>query len=261
MHIIGWNELLKNGLPLQQEISLTVGVFDGVHRGHRQLIDCLKTREGTLPVVATFKSNPILLFRPDLYKGDILTYEQKLDRLVEAGCASIILIDFSPEFSKLSGRDFFNCLKDSMKLSHLVLGKDHKLGRNGDTSSEMARERLEPQGIKVDIVEPLIDGDLPVSSTRIRNSIEEGDFNTAEKLLGCRHELNIEGISPVTENNSSWYRRRDIKQVLPLFGRYAVEYDNSGFTFATTIQITEDRLIVENLPDFKSDKLKIFNLL
>ena len=255
MKVVDWNNFVDNGLGIDDPVSFTTGVFDGLHRGHDQLIKCLTSIETNVPVLATFRSNPFRLLRPGKYKGDISTTDQKLELLDAHGCEIVILIDFSLEFSKLSGRDFFKIVRGHLDLSHLVLGKDHKLGNKGDTSSVKAKSILEPQGIIVDIVEPLIDQGKPVSSTRIRAAIEEGDFQTVDRLLGRSHVIDITDAGFTDVNNSPYLRRNDIKQVIPFLGRYAVTLGNGNKTFATKIRINEDGMEFEEKPDFQAETL------
>lgn len=255
MIIIDWNDFAENGINSKQPVSFTTGVFDGLHRGHHQLMECLINQAGTIPVTATFKSNPFLLLKPKNYKGDILSLNQKINLLEQQGCEIVILIDFSMEFSRLSGRDFFAYVRKHLNLSHLVLGLDHKLGNKGDTSSLQAKKQLEPEGIIVDIVEPLIEGGTAISSTRIRAAIEDGDLCTVEKLLGRKHVLDLADLSYINNGNSPYLRRNDIKQVIPFKGKYAVMLENGNETFATEIKFNEDRLVFEKKPDFQAKTL------
>ncbi|MBI9108755.1 MAG: FAD synthetase family protein [Spirochaetales bacterium] len=261
MRIIDWDDFAADGIESDEPVSFTTGVFDGVHLGHYQLLDCLKSQANLKPVLATFVGNPFRLLRPDSFKGDITTLRQKLRLLEDVGCWTVILIDFSMKFSKLSGRDFFAYIIKHLNLSHLVLGKDHKLGNMGDTTAFQAREMLEPMGVKVDIVEPLISAGVPVSSTRIRIAVEEGDFSTVENLLGRKHELDLEGLDIKKGTSSPLIRRNDIKQVIPLRGRYAVDLANGRNAFAAKINILEDRITFDDYPDFQVETLTFNSLL
>lgn len=258
MKIINWNDFTAYGIDSKDPVSFTTGVFDGVHLGHDQLIRCLKS-QNIKPVLATFAENPFRLLRPESYRGDISSLKQKLSLLDEAGCWTVIVIDFSLEFSKLSGRDFFAHITKHLNLSHLVLGKDHKLGSGGDTSAIRAKDMLEPMGIKVDIVEPLISDNMPVSSTRIRKAVEEGDFKAVENLLGRKHQLDLTELN--IENSSPVIWRNDIKQVIPFQGRYAVNLENENNAFAANINILEDRITLSEVPDFQVEKLTFNSLL
>lgn len=261
MKIIDWDSFAADGIDTDAPVSFTTGVFDGVHRGHLQLIECLKS-QNIMPVLATFAENPFRLLRPDNYRGDISSLDQKLDLLEKAGCQAVIVIDFSLNFSKLSGREFFAYIMKHLNLSHLVLGKDHKLGNKGDTSAVKAREMLEPMGIKVDIVEPLITGEMPVSSTRIRKAVEDGDFDIVENLLGRKHVLDLRGYYNMESGNSSpIIRRNDIKQVMPVRGRYAVDLGNGDNAFAVEINMLEEGIKLSKVPDFQVETLTFNSLL
>ena len=255
MRVIDWETFADSGINSNEPVSFTTGVFDGVHRGHRQLIDCLKSMDGLKPVLATFAENPFRLLRPDVYRGDICSLDQKLELLRAAGCWTVIVIDFSLEFSKLSGRDFFAYIMKHLNLGHLVLGKDHKLGNKGDTSAVQAKEMLEPLGVAVDIVQPLIDDGKPVSSTRIRGAVEDGNLDIVKNLLGRRYRLDLRGIKIENENGSPFLWRNEIKQVMPFKGKYAVDLENGSNAFAAKINMLEDRLVFENCPDFQAETL------
>lgn len=261
MRVIDWNRFAEHGIDSNEAVSFTTGVFDGVHLGHRQLIGCLKSQDGLRPVLATFATNPFRLLRPESYRGDISSLDQKLALLEASGCWTVIVIDFSLEFSKLSGRDFFAYIMKHLNLSHLVLGKDHKLGNMGDTTAAQARDMLEPMGVKVDIVDPLISGDKPVSSTRIRIAAEEGDLETVRMLLGRKHSVDLRGIDIATGDSSPFIWRNEIKQVMPLRGRYAVDLEAGSNAFAAKIKMLEDRIIFEDLPDIKAETLTFNSLL
>lgn len=255
MKIIDWDSFADKGIGISAAVSFTTGVFDGLHLGHHQLINCLTSINENLPVIATFTENPFRLLRPESYKGDISTIDQKLELLEAQGCQVVILIDFSMNFSKLSGKEFFKIVRGHLNMSHLVLGKDHKLGNRGDTTALQAKAMLEPEGITVDIVEPLIADNKPVSSSRIRAAIEAGDFETVNRLLGREHVVDIADAGLFDENNSPYLRRNDIKQVVPFTGGYAVTLGWNGKTFATKMKINEDRIVFENIPDFQAKTL------
>ena len=210
MHVISWNEYISpqnssfliphSSLPL----AVTVGVFDGVHLGHQALIRRICTPpskpvtqnphssflipHSLLPTVVTFKQNPINVLKPGSFSGDILTLDQKLHILESLGVQMTVLIDFSTEFSKINGRDFINLLLDNRPVKLVVLGVNFRCGCGLDTGAEEIRGIASAKGVETEVVRPVTDGGLPVSSSRIRELIAAGRTAEAEKLLGRPRE-------------------------------------------------------------------------
>ena len=113
MTIHGWQDLLAHAPPFDRPVRLTVGVFDGLHIGHRRLMEGITRADaqGTaatgidvLPLVITFRRTPAIVLSPRTFPGFILSHEQKLSRLAELGVGAVVVIDFSDEMGNLSGR-------------------------------------------------------------------------------------------------------------------------------------------------------------
>ena len=120
MKVVEWPEFLHEGMRGVENAAITVGVFDGIHIGHQKLTEKIQRyaagRDGTEAVVFTFMNNPSAFFHPNRFLGNITTIEQKLRLFRKMGLEHLVLIDFSVDFSKLTGNDFFSILK-----FHLVL--------------------------------------------------------------------------------------------------------------------------------------------
>ena len=111
MKVLGWEEF-QAGAGLEKPLAATVGVFDGLHIGHRRLIETvLEHGEGRLGTVFTFRNSPKLGLRPGSHGGALSSLDQKLEGLESLGLGLCVLIDFSGNFSKLAGRDFFRFLE------------------------------------------------------------------------------------------------------------------------------------------------------
>lgn len=242
MKIIPWTSFISGASHIEESVSITTGVFDGVHRGHQTLIGRMKSFPGTASVLSTFSSNPFSYFSPGRYPGDILSLRQKLEQLEHLGVDNLLLIDFSADFSKLSGRVFFRLLKERLSLRQVVLGKDHRCGYRGDTGAEDVRSMLEPQGITVDIVDPLVLGGHPVSSTRIREALTEGDLPRAQLLIGRPYSIDLRGI-PAEYRGGRWIiRRRVINQIIPQSGSYHCLAGNEQAAVDAVLEI-DDRTL------------------
>jgi riboflavin kinase/FMN adenylyltransferase len=163
----------------------------------------------------TFRNNPAILLEPEGYGGDIQTHLQKMDTLAGMGVGLIILIDFSSDFSKLTGRQFFDILMDRLSLSFIVLGSDFVCGYRGDTSAYDIRTLMKPKGIPVAIIPPILYGGLPVSSTRIREAVRKGDMSSAKAMLGRNYSLDMRGVVSGEEEGEAVIARSAILQAVP----------------------------------------------
>ncbi|MDR1903315.1 MAG: adenylyltransferase/cytidyltransferase family protein, partial [Treponema sp.] len=114
--------------------AMTIGVFDGVHRGHQALIREVVER-GPFPTVITFKQNPKSILNPQSYTGDIFSLRQKLECFEALGVERTILIDFSDNFSKLKGQEFIDILKKRGNLVFLIIGRNFRCGYKLDTDA------------------------------------------------------------------------------------------------------------------------------
>ena len=170
-------------------LAVTVGVFDGVHRGHQALIRRICDHPqplascSLLSTVVTFKQNPLRILKPAAFTGDIMTLEQKLHALEVLGVQLTVLIDFSEKFSKISGRDFVDRLL-GRQVKFMALGQNFRCGCKLDTGTVEIRNYAEERGIDYWIAPSVMDEGLPVSSSRIRQALAAGHTTEAERLLG-----------------------------------------------------------------------------
>ena len=110
MRVIPWNDLVAGRQRVTEPVRLTIGVFDGLHVGHRRLMEAIvQNRTGQAALVVTFPQNPVKILSPAQFPGLILSYRQKLSRLSELGIDLVVAIDFSDEMSNLSERHPFDC--------------------------------------------------------------------------------------------------------------------------------------------------------
>ena len=179
LQIVSWNEFLENPM----ESAITVGVFDGMHIGHREIIK-LVVQRGPNPTVITFRENPKKQLSPDGMYNDLFTLEEKLRSFEELGICRVVLIDFSEEFSKMRGRLFIDLLQDPGKMVYLAIGSNFRCGHRKDTGAGSIKEINEKKGIPTDIVPPVFFFNEPVSSSRIRSAIHRGDLKLAAHLMG-----------------------------------------------------------------------------
>jgi riboflavin kinase/FMN adenylyltransferase len=182
MRVLDWNDFTATQ-PFSQPVAMTIGVFDGVHRGHQALIAKI-TESGLFPVVITFSTSPRKFFKAKRYINEITTPQEKLKIFEKMGLKAVVLIDFSEEFSKISGRDFIETLIAHGNVRYFAVGSDFRCGYQGEMGATAVQDLAEMRNIKTDIVPPVLENGLPVSSSRIRNAIADGDIKTASLLLG-----------------------------------------------------------------------------
>ena len=170
-----------------RDSALTIGVFDGVHRGHRHLIDALveeARQNGLLAGVVTFKNHPITVLRPGT-RVQLLTDVAERTRLLnELGVDFVAAVEFDTALAGLSSRDFLSVLASELRMQKLVVGPDFAMGRDRDGSVETLPAIASDLGAGFKAVDLVTDPSGIVKSTAIRKQIADGDVSTAANLLG-----------------------------------------------------------------------------
>lgn len=173
---------------------VTSGTFDGVHLGHRKILDRVKeiaARHQGETVVITFWPHPRLVLKPEDQTLKLLnTFEEKAELLKEQGIQHLVRIPFTKEFSQLSSLEFIHrILIDAIGTRKLVIGYDHHFGKNREGSFELLRANAPQLGFDVEEI-PAQDIDhVTVSSSKIRRALESGDVTTARHLLGRSYSV------------------------------------------------------------------------
>ncbi len=239
MNLLDWNTFLESKKIFTDPVALSIGVFDGLHRGHQVLIQEICSQKGLSPWVITFHPHPIRVLRPQEYPGDIMTKRQKVQGLKSLGLGTTVMIDFSWEFGKLRGTEFLSLVQKNVDVRFIAVGENFHCGYNMDTSAWRMKELLEPKGIKVQILPSVRRGGEVVSSTRIRNAILEGDMYTAMDLLGHPFELDLTDLPVYTEEGRSLLNRKVVPQVLPKRGTFSVQYRFQGEKKKGILEIDE----------------------
>jgi riboflavin kinase/FMN adenylyltransferase len=200
MQIISWEEYIGNGdqgsgirdqglqTVLPDPLAITIGVFDGVHMGHQALLRQI-CGSPYIPTVVTFRENPIKTLAPGANTQDIITLEKKLQIMNDLGVQLAVLIDFSENFSKISGRDFIDLLLGRQPVKLIVIGENFRCGQGLDTGAAEIQSLAAARGIEARVAPPVMDGGQPVSSSRIRQAQAEGRVEEAERLLNWPSQL------------------------------------------------------------------------
>jgi riboflavin kinase / FMN adenylyltransferase len=186
-----WEEFAAGALR-GRSIAATIGVFDGLHIGHRALIERVLREEGLSSVVFTFKENPKRILAPSVFQGELSTLAQKLELIETLGVESVVLIDFSGDFSKLPGRQFLSMLVGCADLRFFAVGHNFRCGHRLDTDAEGIRSFCSSRGIAFDSLPAVSWAGHPVSSSRIRSAVRDGRLEEAASMLGRPYELALD---------------------------------------------------------------------
>lgn len=173
---------------------VTIGKFDGLHCGHRDLIARVRgeaARLGLTSVVVTFDRHPAALFAPERAPKPLVSLLQKEQLLADSGVDATVVVPFTREFSQMSPVDFVEeFLIDQLGMRAIVLGKDFRFGHKGAGDVTYLQERGAELGYETIVIEDTSDdGEHRASSTRIRELLEAGDVRAAATALNRNHRV------------------------------------------------------------------------
>ena len=229
----------ESGLPPYVSATvITVGTFDGVHRGHRDVVERLVARSRYLEipsVLVTFEPHPLEIVNPAAAPLLLTTHDEKLEVLAETGIDYLAVVPFTAELAAYSAEDFVELvLRRRFRLRELLIGYDHGFGRQRAGNVAVLRTLGERDGFRVDVVDPVSTPDgHSVSSTSIRRAVAGGDLARATEALGRLYSVS----GRVTEGSQ---RGRNIgfptlnlgppppRKLLPPEGVYAVRVQTAA---------------------------------
>lgn len=171
--------------------AITIGTFDGVHLGHKKIIENLiEKSEGLSTTLLTFFPHPRMVLQQDSNIKLINTIEERKQLLEATGLDTLIIYPFSKEFSRLKARDFVrDLLIEKLHLKKIIIGYDHRFGRNRTANINDLREFGVAFDFKVEEIQAKEIDDVTISSTKIRKALTEGDITTANAYLGYEFML------------------------------------------------------------------------
>jgi riboflavin kinase/FMN adenylyltransferase len=242
MQIVAWNELSEEE-STTHPVALTIGTFDSLHIGHQRLIrEVVDNGYGAPAAVCTFTENPAGVLGSRPLAGSILSLAQKIEKLEGLGVALVVLIDFSPEISTLTGKAFFQQLTRRLDIKKLVVGYDFHMGQGRDTNTQELVGILTGTGIELEIVPATMYREEVVSSSRIRRLIQQGRLSEARDMLREEYRLDLRQVVIRRQRGFYRVRRADIGQVLPRIGDYQVRFITDKLDVAGIVTIGEEQL-------------------
>jgi riboflavin kinase / FMN adenylyltransferase len=226
--------------PLANAV-VTQGTFDGVHIGHQKILTQLQkvaAQTGGETVLITFFPHPRMVLQPDDNTLRLLhTGEEKIERLRKAGINHLLIIPFTKEFSRQTSLQFVrDVLVGKIGIKTLVIGYDHRFGKNREGSMDDLREMGQVYNFDVQEIPPQDIDDITVSSTKIRNALQEGDVATAAKYLGYNYTINGKVVAGNSLGKKIGFPTANILveetyKLIPADGVYAVQVDIDGKTY------------------------------
>lgn len=250
MTVLDWQALAAR--PLDRRVVVAIGVFDGVHGGHRTLLQRVVAHGGGAPAVLTFDPLPGSV----LFGGSgrlILSRRQKERKLARLGVRYLIVVDFSRSFSQITGEAFISQMLRRAAVRGVVVGQDFRCGRHRDTDTRELSRLLRSRGVDTDVVALVRRTDMvaehgydgaKVSSSGIRQAIDSGDLGMVRSLLGHDYELDVEGVTPGRTDDGLVFPASSLTQLLPGPGRYAGYARGASGSTAVRITVRPDRVVV-----------------
>jgi len=215
-------------LSPSKDMLLTIGVFDGVHLGHKYLISQLKElarQRNLLSGVVTFSQHPQAVLSPQTKQPFLTDLSQRINRLKNEGVEAVITLSFTRELAQLSARQFVSLLKEYLRMQGLVIGYDFALGRDQEGNSNTLRTLGQDMNFSVTVIPPVIVNGEVVSSTAIRNALADGDMKRVHKLSGCPFSLHGRVVTGAGRGIELGFPTANLavnsEQALPADGVYA----------------------------------------
>lgn len=178
--------------PLKNPV-LTIGNFDGVHKGHMALFNKVMERAAAIggqSAIMTFEPHPLKVMKPDNGPLLITSTQQKVELIKETGMDVLLCLPFTPEFADISAEAFVrDILLGRIGLKEIVVGYDYCFGNRRQGDIGMLKEMGEILKFRVHVVEPVVIHDMPVSSTSIRNLLRAGRLEEARDFLGRDYQI------------------------------------------------------------------------
>ncbi len=240
MHIIKGSRRFKQ-LGVRNPV-ITLGNFDGVHRGHQRILKMIIQHAralGGASVVYTFDPHPLNILRPEAEPLKITTFAEKAHLVEKMGIDYLICEKFTKSFAEKTPEEFIQkIIYDRIRPREIVIGHDYAFGKKRKGSIELLQKRGKKYGYAVHVIRDITIKNIPVRSTTIRKLIAEGRVSLAQKLLGSYYSLSgkvIHGkqrrIGFPTANLSH------IKDLIPQQGIYAIRASTPHGQFDGVVNI------------------------
>ncbi len=231
-------------LSPKKDMLLTIGVFDGVHLGHKHLISQLvgqARQQNLLSGLVTFRQHPQEVLSPQTRLPFLTDLPQRTNLLKNEGVEAIVILPFTHELAQLSAHQFASLLKKYLKMRGLVVGPDFALGRNREGNPDVLRTLGQDMNFTVTVAPPLMINGEVVSSTAIRKALADGDMKRVHNLVGHPFSLHGRVITGASRGSGLGFPTANLdidqRQALPAEGVYATRayIDDQAYLSMTNI--------------------------
>lgn len=214
---------------------VTIGNFDGVHRGHMEIFRHLVTygiRRGLRSVVVTFEPHPLKILSAQATPPMITTFEQKVALIASAGVDCLVVVPFTEEFARMTADDFVrDILCDSFGMRHIIIGHDYAFGKGREGNFKTLERIGAEKGFSLEDMEPIGEDGLVFSSSLARRLIAAGDMEGSSRILGRYHLISGIVVHGRDIGHSLGFPTANISthnELLPPDGVYAVMVSVDG---------------------------------
>ncbi len=221
------------GFRIESPTIVTIGTFDGVHLGHQKILlrlNELKQKTGLKTVVLTFDPHPRKVLFPEQKDLKLLTLiDEKLELLEKYGVDVAVVYPFTKRFAEMESEFYVELvLKKSLNVKHLVIGYDHKFGRNRSGDINTLKSYSQNFEFELEEISPMDIDNIAISSSKIRKALEEGNIELASEFLGHLFFINAEVVKGKQLGRTIGYATANLKpeteeKIIPKMGVYFVE--------------------------------------
>lgn len=252
----------------QKPLALSLGMFDGVHLGHKSIIDELAkigTENNLETAILTFWPHPRFVFNPNEDLKLLNTLEEKKQLVERYGIDNLFLKEFDEEFRNLTGEEFVRqILVDKLNVKYLIIGYDHSFGKNKSGNFELLQKLSKELDFEVEQMEAINIHENNISSTKVRNALLAGNIKEANEMLGYSYSVSGTVVHGKKIGRTIGYPTANIDtesiKLLPKKGAYIVEVfvkDNQYkgmLSIGTNPTVNGEKLTVEvYILDFDDD--------
>ena len=261
MTVFSWEDILSGtfGKFLKENgfsgTAVATGGFDGLHRGHRAIIDGVvafrDAHPGTAAGAVTFRHPPKASFGKAGYSGDLSTLRLKTETFAEWKLDFSVVIDFSDDFSKIKGKDFLSILKDSCSMQFAAAGSDFRCGYKLDTGVAEMDAYAAQNGFALLVVEDVLYEGERISSSAIRKYVSDGCMVKASRLLAHPYTVDCAGAEFIARNDDSrslLIARGSLMQILPQSGAFKVYVHAADSVHFQSVLFAESQFLRLDIP-------------